>query len=110
ARRHRDPSRSIGRRTGGNALPASARPRRTARHAPARRPLPPRPRHALPTHRPARAGTGAPHHGDAHVPRDGDYVLAGEGGERSHEATEIDWPAKPSVIDPPRPPRYRRRT
>jgi class 3 adenylate cyclase len=44
------------------------------------RPLPPRPRQALPPHRHARAGSGAPHHRHDDVPRDGDDVLAGEGG------------------------------
>src|SRR5262249_23741272 len=46
---------------------------------PPRRPLPPRPRQALPAHGPARAGAGTPHHRDDDVPRDGDDVLAGEG-------------------------------
>ena len=51
-----------------------------ARHAPARRPLPPRPRQALPAHGQAAAGAGAPHHRDDDVPRDGHALLAGAGG------------------------------
>src|SRR5262249_51343345 len=43
-------------------------------------PLPPRPRQALPAHGQARAGAGASHDRDSHVPRDGHDVLAGEGG------------------------------
>src|SRR4029453_9575751 len=53
-----------------------------ARHAPPRRPLPPRPRQALPAHGQARAGAGAPHHRDDDVPRDGHDVLAGAGRRR----------------------------
>jgi hypothetical protein len=41
---------------GGNPLPRFGRHRRTARHATARRPLPPRSRQALPAHGQARAG------------------------------------------------------
>src|SRR5437899_2363394 len=44
------------------------------------RPLPPRPRQALPAHGQAARSAGAPHHRDDHVPRDGHDVLAGEGG------------------------------
>ena len=53
--------------------------RHRARHAPPRRPLPPRPRQALPRAA-APAGAGAPHHRDDDVPRDGHDFLAGEGG------------------------------
>ena len=48
-------------------------------HAPPRRPLPPRPRQALPAHGQAAGSPGAPHHRDDHVPRDGDGLLAGAG-------------------------------
>ena len=61
-------------------LPQGGGTRRRTRHAPPRRPLPPRPRQALPAHGQARAGAGAPHHRDDDVPRDGHDVLAGEGG------------------------------
>jgi class 3 adenylate cyclase len=56
-----------------------AGPRRAARHAPPRRPLPPRPRQALPAHQQARAGPGAPRHRDDDVSRDGHALLAGAG-------------------------------
>jgi class 3 adenylate cyclase len=55
ARRHRDPSRPVRCRERRGPLPPGAGPRRAARHAPPRRPLPPRPRQALPPHRQARA-------------------------------------------------------
>ena len=48
ARRHRDPSRPVRSRAQRTAVPAGAWPRRTARHALAHRPLPSRPRHAIP--------------------------------------------------------------
>jgi len=51
-----------------------------------RRPLPPRPRQALPAHGQARAGAGASHRCDDDVPRDGDDVLAGGGGGRDEGA------------------------
>ena len=60
-------------------LPPGTSPCHRTRHAPPRRPLPPRPRQALPAHGPARAGPGAPHHRDDDVPRDGHAVLAGAG-------------------------------
>ena len=53
ARRHRDPSRSARCRERRGPLPPGAGARRAARHAPPRRPLPPRPRQALPAHRQA---------------------------------------------------------
>ncbi len=80
ARRHRDPSRPVRCRERPGPLPPGAGARRAARHAPARRPLPPRPRQALPAHGQARAGPRAPHHRDDDVPRDGHAVLAGAGG------------------------------
>ena len=43
-------------------------------------PLPPRPRHAVPQDRPRRAGPGRANHRRRDVPRDGDDLLAGEGG------------------------------
>ena len=46
-RRHCGASRSPRRRSGRNPLPAGPRPGRRAGHAPARGPLPPRPRHAV---------------------------------------------------------------
>src|SRR5437899_6973792 len=58
------------------------------RHAPPRRPLPPRPRQALPAHGQAGAGAGAPHHCDDDVPRDGHAVLAGAGGG-GNEGTRV---------------------
>src|SRR5262249_54960629 len=61
------------------AIPIGSMPR-TPRPTIAKRWLPSRPRQALPTHGQARAGAGAPHHRDNDVPRDGDEVLAGEGG------------------------------
>ena len=50
-----------------------------AEYAPPRRPLSPRPRHALPTPRQARAGPGASRDRDDDAPRDGHDLLAGEG-------------------------------
>ena len=50
ARRHRDPSRPVRCRKRRGPLPGGAGARRAARHAPARRPLPPRPGQALPPH------------------------------------------------------------
>ncbi len=58
-------------RRGSRLLPAGARAGRPARDAPARRPLPPRPRHALPAHRRPGEGPGAPDHREGDVPRDG---------------------------------------
>ena len=49
------------------------------RHAPPRRPLPPRPRQALPEGRTRRAGAGRADHRGRDVPRDGDDVLVGAG-------------------------------
>jgi tetratricopeptide (TPR) repeat protein len=49
-------------------LPPGAGARRSARHAPPRRPLPPRPRQALPTHRQTGGGAGAPHYRGDDVP------------------------------------------
>src|SRR5207245_3059753 len=54
-------------------------------------------RSSYPAHRQACAAPGAPHHRRDDVPRDGDGVLVGEGGGRSHEATDIDWPASPGA-------------
>ena len=51
-----------------------------------RRPLPPRPRQALPAHRSARPGARAPRHRDDDVPRHGHAVLAGAGGCRAERA------------------------
>src|SRR5206468_10037460 len=67
------------RRSRGGASP-SPDPGDGARDAPAGRPLPPRPRQALPAYGQARAGAGAPHHGDDDVSRDGYALLAGSGG------------------------------
>ena len=53
------------------ALPPGPRPGRRARHAPPRRPLPPRPRQALPPNRRPSEGPRAPDHRDHDVPRDG---------------------------------------
>src|SRR6185369_13969922 len=44
------------------------------------RPLPPRPRQALPAHGQAGGGAGAPHDRDDDVPRYGHGILAGAGG------------------------------
>jgi len=44
-----------------------------------RRPLPPRPRQAVPAHEQARASPGARDQSHDDVPRDGHGVLAGEG-------------------------------
>jgi class 3 adenylate cyclase len=63
-----------------DALSPGAGARRAPRHAPPRRPLPSRPRQALPAHGQARAGAGAPRHRDDDVSRDGDDVLAGDSG------------------------------
>ena len=51
-----------------------------------RRPLPPGPRQALPTDPKARAGSGAPHHRDDDVRRDGHAVLAGADGSGAEGA------------------------
>jgi tetratricopeptide (TPR) repeat protein len=77
SRRHRVGGGCWGRR---RPLSRGLDTRRRARHAPARRPLPPRARQALPAHGQARAGPRAPHHRDDAVPRDGHAVLAGAGG------------------------------
>src|SRR5262249_3133372 len=78
-------------------LPTCARPRQFSRsrhepsralHLRSRRPLPPRPRQALPAHGQARAGTEAPHHRDSDVPRDGYAVLPGAGGGGDRNVTE----------------------
>src|SRR5262249_49351507 len=61
-------------------LPPRVGPRRAAWHAPARRPLPPRPREAVRAHGQARAGARVPHHRDDDVPRDGHALLAGADG------------------------------
>src|SRR5262249_33909338 len=53
---------------------------RRLEHAPPHRPLPPRPRQALPSHGRGAAGAGASHDRDDDVPRDGHDVLAGKGG------------------------------
>src|SRR2546425_4143079 len=79
-RRNRGAARAPGGGIGRRLLPPGAGPRRAARHAPPRRPLPPRPRQALPAHGQAAGRAGAPHHRDDDVPRDGHDVLAGEGG------------------------------
>jgi tetratricopeptide (TPR) repeat protein len=79
ARRHRDPSRPVRCRERRGPLPQGAGAWRAARHAPARRPLPPRPRQALPAHRQAPAGAGTSHHRDHDVPRNGHAILAGAG-------------------------------
>jgi class 3 adenylate cyclase len=63
-----------------DALSPGAGARRAPRHAPPRRPLPSRPRQALPAHGQARAGAGAPRHRDDDVSRDGDDVPAGDSG------------------------------
>src|SRR5262245_576305 len=47
----------------------------------ARRPLPSRPRQALPPHGQGSASSGEPDHGGGDVPRDGHDVLAGTGGD-----------------------------
>src|SRR5262245_14092693 len=64
-------SRSPGHRELGATLPPGSCPGGRAPHAPARGPLPPRPRQALLAHRQARPSTRAPHHRDDDVPRDG---------------------------------------
>jgi hypothetical protein len=61
-------------------LPPGAGTRRAAWHAPARRPLPFRPRQALSAHGGARGGARALDHRDNDVSRDGHAVLAGAGG------------------------------
>ncbi|PYN92589.1 MAG: hypothetical protein DMD89_27170 [Candidatus Rokuibacteriota bacterium] len=80
--RYREPSRTARSRQRRGPLPRGAGARRATRHAPARRPLPPRPRPALPAHGQATGGGGAPRHRDGDVPRDGHAVLAGGGGSR----------------------------
>src|SRR5262245_44470223 len=55
-------------------------PRRQARHAPAGRPLPPRPRQGLPPHWRSSESRGALDHRADDVPRDGHELLAGGGG------------------------------
>jgi class 3 adenylate cyclase len=57
ARLHRDAPRQVRCRQRRDPLPPGAGPRRAARPAPARRLLPPRPRHAIRTRRQARGGT-----------------------------------------------------
>jgi len=54
--------------------------------APSSPPLPPGPRQALPTDPKARAGSGAPHHRDDDVRRDGHAVLAGADGSGAEGA------------------------
>ncbi len=83
ARRHRDPSRPVRRRERRGPLPPGAGARGAARNAPTRRPLPPRPRQALPARGQARAGPRAPDRRDDDVPRDGHAILAGAGGGRA---------------------------
>jgi len=48
--------------------------------------LSPRPRQALPAYGQTAGGSGAPHHRDEVVPRDGDAVLAGAGGDGAARA------------------------
>src|SRR5215468_5322843 len=90
---HREITRSVAQGEGGQpwTILASICTRRTARcaswsesadaycwtrHAPARRPLPPRAREAVRAYRQARAGARVFHHPDDDVPRDGHAVLA----------------------------------
>ena len=74
-----DPSRPL-RRQGGEAHYRQALALAEPPAAPPRRPLPPRPRQALPAHGQAAGGAGAPRDGDDDVPRHGHDVLAGAGG------------------------------
>src|SRR4029450_11812749 len=60
-------------------LPRGVGARRAARHAPPRRPLPPRPRQALSANRRPGEGPRATGNGGHDVPRDGHDLLAGEG-------------------------------
>src|ERR1041385_2629673 len=60
--------------------PSSSGARQAPRHAPTRRPLPPRPQQAPPARGPAGTDAGAPHHRDDDVPRDGNALLVGGGG------------------------------
>src|SRR5262245_51296111 len=57
----------------------------------ARRPLPSRPRQALPPHGQGSASPGEPDHGGGDVPRDGHDLLAGTGGE-GDEGTGVSAP------------------
>jgi hypothetical protein len=68
------------RRGGRHPLSPSPGPCLGTRHAPPRRPLPPRPRQARPAHGPTGAGPRAPHYRHGDVSRDGHAVLAGAGG------------------------------
>jgi class 3 adenylate cyclase/tetratricopeptide (TPR) repeat protein len=65
-------------RSGHGALRGRTDPGHRARDAPARGPLPPRPRQALPMDGSTRPSAGAPQHRDGDVRRDGHDVLAGE--------------------------------
>ena len=73
-------------RAGRGRVPAGARARDRAGHAPARRPLSLRPRQALPTDEQARASTRALHDRHHDVSRDGHAVLAGAGGGGNERA------------------------
>ena len=55
------------------------------------RPLPPRPRDALPAHRQARAGPRARDHCHDHVPRDGHALLAREGRDGAESVRRVDY-------------------
>jgi AbiJ N-terminal domain 4 len=80
----------------GGALSRGPGPGRGAGPAPALGPLPPRAGRALPAHRQARAGAGAPHQRDRDVPRDGHDVLAGKGGDGNVGTREMRTREPPS--------------
>jgi len=80
SRRDRLTSRSARQGGGRNQLRPGPGTRPGARHAAPRRPLPPRPRQALPPYGQARADPRAPDGRDGDVPRDGHALLARAGG------------------------------
>jgi tetratricopeptide (TPR) repeat protein len=74
---------------GGTSLSAGPSGSKRPRYAPPRRPLPPRPRQAVPAHGRPPAGPGAPHHRRDDVSRDGHAVLAGAGGGSDGRSLEV---------------------
>src|SRR6516164_5357225 len=83
------------------ALQSGPYPSHRTRHAPAGRPLLPRPRQAVPSDRRPNEGPRAPNHGDDDVPRNGHGVLAGESGGGTGSA--IGTHSKPGKPPSPQP-------
>jgi hypothetical protein len=75
ARRYRDASRPVRRRTRRGPLSQGARASRARRDAPPRRSLPPRSGQAVPAHGPGRGGSRAHGHRDSKISRDRHDVL-----------------------------------